>query len=104
MWYYIVGALVVLILLFCYNEIAKDKAVYVLMLFLVQSFLIKNIVYTKRPMYIQMKALENIDIIPILFRPLSKLYIEVRGMDLATGVIAAIVEKTENDENIELIK
>lgn len=102
--YIAVAVAIVILLGAVYNKIAMTNAAHVLLIFLVQSFLVKNIHYTKRPLYIQTQALLNIDIVPILYRPLAKLYIKRSGINMVSRTMEIVIKKTEEDHNLEIIK
>jgi hypothetical protein len=96
------GILVLIIILF-YVGWARSKAATLILTFLGESLLIKNVHPDRRPNYIVKKAKKNIKSIPLLARPLALWYIKNRGIDVATAFLSFIVKDLQSDESIELI-
>lgn len=97
-----ISFLLIVVLLYFY--IARIWAGNLLLRFLAESIILRNIHITKQATFIVRKSLENIDTIPLLVRPAAKWYINNRGIDITNTMLHFIILSLEEDNNIEIVK
>jgi len=98
----IICVVAVIIIAAAILHIARSRASSLILIFLAQSLLIRNINPDRRPDYIIRKSLEHKNAIPWFVRPLSVWYINNNGISIATRMLRFILTNLKEDENIEL--
>jgi hypothetical protein len=94
--------LLVIALVFVILQWCKAKAASLILLFLGQSLLIKNLHPDRRPDYIIKKVKENSQVVPGLVRPLVMWYIDNRGIKVATRLLQFLVNDLQSTETIKM--
>lgn len=99
----IVVALVSTIVLW-YFYAARRTATLLILTFLAESLLVRNIHPDKRPVYIISKCKRNTSSINWFVRPLSIWYLDHSGEAIASQLLRFIVLDLQEDDNIEIIQ
>jgi hypothetical protein len=100
----IVTAFLVFVIIMMYFYVARVWAGNLLVRFLAESIIVKNIHPSKQAQFIVKKSLENIDIVPWVVRKPTKWYIKNRGIDITNSMLHFIILTLKEDQNIEIVQ